>query len=702
MQREDGLIAERSSLPPSSARAERRTRRTRAILIGVAVLALLIAFAIALFDWNLLRAPISRYVSGKLDRTFVIAGDLKVKLSLTPLIEVNRVSLANAPWGSEASMAEAERAVFRVELMPLLHGKVVIPEVALTKPSLLLERDKDGNANWDFGRPDAKPARMDPPEIGSLRIDEGKVQVRDAGLQAQVALLIQSDAAASDPAKPQTDTVPRAGGIRFKGEGSMRKETVEIQGHAGEPLSLQQAGTPYELSVKASAGRSNASFKGTLVPLKLDSIDGTLEASGDDLSQLYPLVPVPLPWTPAYKISGHLTRAGDKWNFGDVKGKVGNSDVAGTAALDVGGERPKVSADVTSTRLDYKDLAGFLGAPPPVKAGNTRTPEQQKEAVRRAATERVLPSKEYDLKKLRAADVDFKFRGKSVIASGFPLDDMSVHLKLKDGELKLAPLDFGVAGGNVVATVTLDARKPVIHSAADVTVRNVDLSKLLPILKANEQSAGKVGGRAKLVATGNSVQQMAASADGELALIMREGRLSTLSLFLANLDLANAARMLVRGDQNAPVHCMVASTTVRDGWLNSNFLVVDSTEELITGEGGIDLREERYKLRIKADSKRASLLALRGPIRVGGTFKHPEVTPEVAPLAVRAGAAIALGALLTPPAALLALIDPGGAKDSDCAALVARAQQDVERGAGARASPVAPATKPSPRPNPSR
>jgi hypothetical protein len=146
---------------------------------------------------------------------------------------------------------------------------------------------------------------------------------------------------------------------------------------------------------------------------------------------------------------------------------------------------------------------------------------------------------------------------------------------------------------------------------------------------------------------------------------------------LANLDLANAATLLLQGDQNAPIHCVVTNSNMRSGWLEPEFFVVDSSESVITGEGGVDFRQERYKLRLAAHSKRPSLVALRGPILIGGTFKHPEVHPDAAPVAGRAAAAIALGTLLTPAAALLALVDPGGAKDKDCAALIARAQQDV-------------------------
>ena len=52
-----------------------------------------------------------------------------------------------------------------------------------------------------------------------------------------------------------------------------------------------------------------------------------------------------------------------------------------------------------------------------------------------------------------------------------------------------------------------------------------------------------------------------------------------------------------------------------------------------------------YDLKLKAQSKRPSLIALRGPIAIDGSFKNPNVHPESGQIAARVGTSIALGAL---------------------------------------------------------
>ena len=657
-----------------AARAPRRSTRHPVLLAALGVVLGLIALAavtiaIVLADANMLRKPISDYVSRKLDRSFAINGDLRIRLLPHAQVELNDVALSNAGWGSRPQMVHLDRALIAIELRPLLHKQLVLPRVELTRPDVLLEKDVDGEANWVLGGGKAQQTGgSNPPEIRSLWIREGKLAFIDPQASTDVQLDIDSDREAGE-----ADSA-----LRFAGKGTLRNESFHLEGRADSLLELKQAGKPYKLEVTATAGATEASFDGSIVPLKMETIDGKLALSGDDLSKLYPLVPVPLPWTPAYRISGHFVRDAGKYSLHDLIGRVGSSDVHGIVSIDVGDKRPVVNADVTSKRLDYKDLAGLLGAPPPAN-GKPRTAAQQREAQKRQETGRVLPDKPYNLQALRKIDATVKFKGESIITQDIPLDNIKAVLKLEHGKLTLKPLDFGVASGEVSLAIGLDASRDVAQTDLDATVKNLEVKELLPKLKKGPGSAGKLGGRAKVATKGNSIAQMAASANGEIALIMSQGRASTLALVLTNLDLANATRYLLRGDPNAPVYCAVMHASLRNGTLAPDLFVVDSSEEKITAEGDIDLAREQYQLRLVAHSKRLSLVALRGPIRIGGTFKHPQVRPEAGPVALRVGAAVALGTLLTPVASILALVDPGSAKDSNCAALVEQARSDVAK-----------------------
>jgi uncharacterized protein involved in outer membrane biogenesis len=221
--------------------------------------------------------------------------------------------------------------------------------------------------------------------------------------------------------------------------------------------------------------------------------------------------------------------------------------------------------------------------------------------------------------------------------------------------------------------LSLDANREIARTQGDIEVRNVELKQIFPKLASPQGTAGRFGGRASFKTQGNTVAAMFASANGDGAMIMRGGEASTLTLVMTNLDLARAAALLLQGDKTSEIRCAVASFGVANGQMAPDLLVIDTTAVTINGSGGIDFREEKYDLHLKAQSKKASLLALRGPIVIGGTFKTPAIHPDPGQLVARLGASAGLAAV-TPPLALLALVDFGGAPDVDCRALMADAK----------------------------
>jgi hypothetical protein len=189
--------------------------------------------------------------------------------------------------------------------------------------------------------------------------------------------------------------------------------------------------------------------------------------------------------------------------------------------------------------------------------------------------------------RLRAFDADLRFKARSIISRDLPLDNMVVHLKLKDGMLVLAPLDFGVAGGHVTSQVRLDARQNAIRTTVEATASNLEAKALLPALKRSPGSAGKVGGRAKLAATGNSIAAMAGSANVAAPHHCRRARQHCPRP--GQSDLANAAPSLgIPTLQCTAVWSPGECRTSAD----SQTFVIDSSEEKITGEGTIDFKNE--------------------------------------------------------------------------------------------------------------
>ncbi|HEY3178951.1 MAG TPA: AsmA family protein [Casimicrobiaceae bacterium] len=417
------------------------------------------------------------------------------------------------------------------------------------------------------------------------------------------------------------------------------------------------------IDTSGKIGETKFEVRGQLVnPEDLRSLDLTLSLEGHDMEELYKITKLPFPPTHPYRVNGRVRYGDHVWSFSKFSGAVGRSDLGGDFSVDLRPKRPFMRADVASEMLDMRDLSGFVGA-----KDDTGAPPGQ-----------VLPRNEYQLQKLNAADADIHFTGRRIRNESLPVNRMDARLELRSGMLKLDPLAFRAAGGDIAGTITLDARQAVLSGDADLSGHELQVNRLAPGVQAVIQSAGTLETRIRLSMRGNSVAALLGSANGEVVAMMNHGAISDLLLRLANLDIANTLLVMARGDRNIPIHCLVADFKAQDGVLVPRQFVLDTEHTTVTAEGKIELRNENLDLRLVAQPKDGSVFALRGPIQLSGTFEKPSIQPELGNAIVRAGAAIALG-IIAPPAAAIPFLQFGKNQSFDCSTHVADASQFIQR-----------------------
>lgn len=627
---------------------------------ALGVLALAIAILVLLWDWNWFKPPLERYVEARTGRAFRIGGDLDVDLGRTIVVRADRVRFANAAWSKQPDMASADRIEAGIRVWPLLRHDIVVPDIRLATPDLRLEKGPKGAGNWDFLPKDEGPSKWDL-RFQRLWIEGGRLQYLDPASRTDIDVTVDSLAQDTSGASPP---------IAVDGKGHWKGNRFTLEGRAESPLDLRDPDSPYRIDARAQAGATKAHARGTLLdPLRLRDFDLKLALSGKNLDDLYPLLGLALPPTPPYALDGRLTRdiEGQRttWHYDRFKGKVGDSDLAGSASVATGGARPYLRADLVSRKLDFDDLAGFVGGAPDTGGGETTNPELAALAAQREASARLLPDTPYNLEKLRAMDADVRLKAARIDAPKLPLDDMDAHLLLEGGQLRLDPLDFGVAGGDIRSTIRMDARGSPIRTRADIAARGLNLGPMLPDVKLAQDAIGKLGGDVKLAGNGNSIAAMLGSSDGTAVVGMGKGRISNLVMELAGLDIAEALKFLVEGDRRIPIRCAFGDFAVADGLMTANALAFDTTDTIIVGEGTISLKDETLRLKLRPRPKDRSILALRSPLLVEGTFKQPRFHPDYARVGLRGAIALVLGNI-APPAALLATLELGPGKDADC------------------------------------
>ena len=301
--------------------------------------------------------------------------------------------------------------------------------------------------------------------------------------------------------------------------------------------------------------------------------------------------------------------------------------------------------------------------------GSAKTAQAKAKRGEKAAqpADRVLPHDTFDTKSWDVMDADVKFTGKRIEhGNSLPLSDLYTHLQLKNGDLLLDPLRFGMAGGTLNSTIRLEGDKSPMRGRADIHARRLHLRQLFPNVEAMQRSLGQLNGDASFTGSGNSVADLLATSNGQLKLLMNNGLISRSLMEIAGLNVGNYVVGKLFGDDEVRINCAATDVKLQNGVATPNLFVFDTENAVINVTGNANFASERLDLSINPESKGIRIVTLRSPLYVRGTFKNPDAGVKAGPLLARGAAAVALGTVVGPAAALLALISPSDNEDNQC------------------------------------
>lgn len=644
-----------------------------ALVLLLAALALLLAF----FPWDTLREPVNRYVSEKTGRKFEITRRLDVGIGLRgATVKADGIEFANPPWARDPYLVKAERAEFDIRLWPLITQKVVIPRLALSSPTLGLQMEPDGRRTWALGKDTSDPGTV--PVIGLMQVDGGVVDFLATHLGVDLHADVSYDTSRGE--------LP----LSFRVKGRYKGQPLNAEGRTGNVLQLRAAGQrPFPLEVDGAAGQTRLKASGTVTDFAdLDGIEARFDLKGQTLGALFPLLGIALPETSPYALSGDLRKRGKLWEVAGLKGRLGLSDIAGDMRFDKAGQVPHLAGELRSKVMDMDDLGPLIGLPPTersAKAVEGVAPPPTIKA-KRAPGAKVLPGATLDFDRLRAMNADVKYAADRIRnVRNVPLDRGSVQVKLNNGVLALDPLDLGVGGGKLAGAIRIDATQNPADIRASLDLRNVQLNRLVPKIETMRSSFSRLDGRINLSGRGNSVASWLGGASGDVAALTGRGRFSNLLLEFMGLDGAEIIKFLLRGDQNVELRCAAMAFDVNKGVMSSRSMVLDTADTVFYATGQANLATEKLDFVVRPEPKDASILSLRSPLVIGGSFGAPTGGVQAGPLAERGLAALVLGAL-NPLLALAATIETGPGQDADCKGVLSEAQKPSAGAAAAGAA----------------
>lgn len=657
--------------------------RTKKIMmwsaIGFSALVLICVLFLLMFDWNRAKPWLNEKVSEATGRRFAINGDLILTWQRAepatgtwrdwvpaPRLSAHDVTLGNPEWAqADSNMAEIGHITFSVNPLPLLNKTIVIPSLQLDDPNVALQRVSKDKDNWTFKQTEPSAWTLD---LQRLYFYRGEITLKDE--------IEHIDAKANiDTLEP---TAVNDYVMGWKITGTYNGARITGDGKAGALLALKNVDKPFPLEAKLNVGKTAIRINGTVTkPQELAAIDMRLYLAGASMADLYPLTGITLPKTPEFSTEGHLIgvmdKQGGKWTYEKFKGKVGDSDIAGSLVYESKQPRPLLSGTVVSNLLQLSDLGPVIGA-------DSNESKKERGVAANQPAGKVLPVEKFTTERWGSIDADVKITGHKIVHSAsLPIENLDTHLKLQDSVITLSPLKFGVAGGNLIGDIKLDGRNNVIKAEAKVSARHLKLKQLFPTFQPMQASFGEVNGDTSLSGTGNSIASLLATSNGEIKSLINEGTISKLLLEQIGLNIGNIVISKLFGDKQVQLNCMATDLAVTNGLVQTRTFIVDTDDAVMYVSGTVDLAKEQLNLTIKPETKGLRIVSLRAPLYVTGDFANPKVGVDTGVLALKAGSAVAL-AVVAPVTALLPLINVGTQEENKCTSLLKEA----------RSKPVAP------------
>ena len=580
---------------------------------------------------------IEERVSQATGRSFTIGDEMDISVFPWVGVSLTDIHLGNPAGAAQADMVSVKNFEVRLKVMPLLSRQIEVKTFVLDSPVIYLERQKDGKANWEGigaqkqARPEQKkdPAPSSGQElpVASLKVDRfsianGQLIYNDlaAGMKKQVSE-VNLDLSDISLDKPVT--------ISFSANAD--GQPVSLKGTAG-PIGKQPGkGTlSFDLVLNALSDLE-AKVNGSVVDpavkpvfdLNIDVASFSPRNLMSALGQPFPIetsdpkvldavaVRARIKGTPenVSVLDGLLTLDDSKLNFSAQAKEFGKPNLAFNLALDT------------------IDLDRYL--PLPAETKDAGAP----------AAEPAAEKKKTDYGPLRKLILDGKMTADKVKARGALAENITVHIKAKDGLISVDPMGMDLYQGNATAVVGLDVRKTEPQTSLSLNAEGIQVGPLLKDALQKELIEGMLRADLNLSVTGESLDRIKQTLNGKGGLVFNDGAIIGIDLagMVRNVKAKLGAAVPTGEKPRTDFAELNIPFTAVNGLVNTNVTRMQSPLIRLEASGDINLAKDLLDMRV--DPKFVATLKGQGdtedrsglmvPLLVTGTFASPKIRPDL-------------------------------------------------------------------------
>jgi AsmA family protein len=112
---------------------------------------------------------------------------------------------------------------------------------------------------------------------------------------------------------------------------------------------------------------------------------------------------------------------------------------------------------------------------------------------------------------------------------------------------------------------------------------------------------------------------------------------------LVGLDVAETIQKALAREKTYQLRCMVADFMVHNGRMETQMLLIDTTDTKVVGGGVIDLQANVVALKLEPKAKDFSLFSLQTPLYISGPLAKPSAGPKLGEMLLSLSTPIKVG-----------------------------------------------------------
>lgn len=430
-------------------------------------------------------------------------------------------------------------------------------------------------------------------------INNGLWILRDPNTQATAEIGISKGIIQALAGKP----------ITFAIDGRLKETPININLHTETLAAFVKKidRLPLNFDIQAAGAQLNLTAHVAL-PITGKTMDFQMDFKGKKLNSLDGLLDVSLPPLGPYSLGGRFAMDEKGYRISGFEVRVGQSDLTGNAVLTTTGAKPDLNIELATRSLQIDDFDfGEWSAVRP------EAPQIKEEDIAEADVKMLLSPEV-----MQSIDARFAVNVNEVLSGKDSLGGGSVLVVSKNGRFAVDPLRLDIPGGAVDMSFAYEPTGKEVLAEVFANIQKFDFGILARRAKPETKMRGLLSLDVNLTSRAPSLDVIMQNVNGHIDFGIWPEDLEAGIIDLWAVNLFTAILPHLDKEETSKVNCIIGKYSLKDGLLQENQMVIDTTRMRVNGEARVDFKKEDVYLYLKSSGKKPEFFSLATPIEVKG------------------------------------------------------------------------------------